>query len=53
MWAGHAQQVGEKSNAYRILFGRLERMRHCAVQHVDQWIIFKWISDGMEWCGID
>jgi hypothetical protein len=48
-WAGHVTRMGEKSNAYRILVGKLEGKRPLERPRR------RWVDniDRMGWCGLD
>jgi hypothetical protein len=44
-WAGHVARMGEKRNAYRILWEIQKERDHWEDQDVGEWTILKWILE--------
>jgi hypothetical protein len=53
-WVGHVVRIAKKRNAYRILVGEPEGKGLLGTP-IREWIILKWIRDGIEmgWYGMN
>jgi hypothetical protein len=54
-WAGHAEQMGEKRNAYRLLVEKPEGKRPLGDQAISGWIILGHLSESWDevmWTGL-